>query len=89
MHTNNLYFKALEKKYEAQIAEATAILNTYFNSTVGIGEHSELLDEFDKHIENLANAEDKLEKLHKHFNKEQNVQGQHTNGQVKEKQTFN
>ncbi|MEM9327161.1 MAG: hypothetical protein AAGA85_15945 [Bacteroidota bacterium] len=67
MEASKLYFEALVKKYEAQIMEAKATLHTYFNSSVGIGEHSDLLEEFDKHMENLANAEDKLEKLHKHF----------------------
>lgn len=68
MDAKALYFDALKKKYEAQIAEAKATLHTYFNSSVGIGEHSELLEEFDKHLDNLAAAEDKLESLKKHFN---------------------
>ena len=67
MEAKNLYFQALKKKYEAQIAEAKATLHTYFNSTVGIGEHSELLEEFDKHIDNLATAEDKLHCLERNF----------------------
>ncbi len=61
--TNTLgmnYREALVLKYKAEIAEAEAILNTYFNSSVGIGEHSDLLIEFDKWIEKLANAKDKL-----------------------------
>lgn len=67
MEAKALYFDALKKKYEAQIAEAKATLYTYFNSSVGIGEHSELLEEFDKHLDNLAAAEDKLESLQKYF----------------------
>ena len=63
MEAKNLFFEALKKKYEAQIAEAKATLHTYFNATVGIGEHSELLEEFDKHIDHLATAEDKLQTL--------------------------
>jgi hypothetical protein len=61
------YFNALVKKYEAQIAEATANLEVYFNEPVAIGEHSDLLTEHDKWIEVLANASDKLETLKKNF----------------------
>lgn len=73
MNTSELYYDALKKKYEAQIADAKAVLTTYFTSSVGIGEHSELLVEFDKHMEILANAEDKLEKLKVHFSPKEGV----------------
>lgn len=61
------YAVALELKYRAEIAEAKAVLETYFKRTVGIGEHSDLLTEFDTWIEKLANAEDKLESLKTNF----------------------
>ena len=67
MTPGKLYFDALIKKYEAQIAEAKANLTLYFNSPVGIGEHSDLLTEFDKWTEQLATASDKLETLKKNF----------------------
>lgn len=71
MKAQNLYFIALEKKYESQVAEAKATLHTYFNSSVGIGEHSDLLEEFDKHVEVLATAEDKLATLRRNFDEYQ------------------
>ena len=37
--TENHLFKALVKKYEAQIARAVATLIIYFDNPVGIGEH--------------------------------------------------
>ncbi len=37
--TNNPLFRALQKKYEAEIAHATATLIIYFDNSVGIGEH--------------------------------------------------
>jgi hypothetical protein len=67
------YFKALEKKYEALIAEASANLEVYFNEPVAIGEHSDLLTEHDKWIEILANATDKLETLRTNFQLSQNM----------------
>ena len=39
--------EALEKKYEADIASADATIQIYLNSSVGIGEHPQHLDEID------------------------------------------
>jgi hypothetical protein len=54
-------FKALMKRYEAEIAEAEATLLIYFNNPVGIGEHPQHLEEMDKMLDKYANAKDKLE----------------------------
>lgn len=63
MYRGNPYYEALEAKYIAQIKEAQAVLQTYFQNSVGIGEHSDLLPEFDKWVSKLAEAEDKLNSL--------------------------
>jgi hypothetical protein len=63
MSTSTLLQDALELKYRAQIAEAKATLSIYFESSVGIGEHPQHLEEMDKLIAQLAEAEDKLESL--------------------------
>ena len=54
---------ALRAKYEAEIAEADAISNIYFENSVGIGEHPQHLEEINKQIEKIANAKEKLEVL--------------------------
>jgi hypothetical protein len=59
----NVIIKALEDRYHAQISEADATLKIYFENSVGIGEHPQHLDEVDKLIEKIANAEEKLEAL--------------------------
>ena len=59
----NVILKALEDRYHAQISEADATLKIYFENSVGIGEHPQHLDEIDKLIEKIANAEEKLEAL--------------------------
>ena len=51
---------ALKKSYEAQIAEAVATINIYTKNSVGIGEHPQHIDEVDKLIAKIAEAEDKL-----------------------------
>ncbi len=54
---------ALEDRYNAQISEADATLKIYFESSVGIGEHPQHIDEIDKLIEKIATAEEKLKTL--------------------------
>jgi len=54
---------ALEARYEAQILEADATLKIYFESSVGIGEHPQHIDEVDKLVEKIANAEEKIKVL--------------------------
>jgi hypothetical protein len=61
--TNKLLYRALEAKYEAQIAEAEATLAIYFHNSVGIGEHPQHLEEMDKFVTQLTDAKDKLEIL--------------------------
>ena len=51
---------ALEARYEAQIAEAEATIKIYLEQSVGIGEHPQHLDEVDKLIAKIAEAEEKL-----------------------------
>ena len=45
--TDNPLFRALTKKYEADIAHASATLQIYFDNPVGIGEHPQHLEEMD------------------------------------------
>ena len=55
--------QALEDKYNAQISEAEATLKIYFTNSVGIGEHPQHVEECDKLINKIAEAEDKLQVL--------------------------
>ena len=54
---------ALEDRYKAQISEADATLKIYLENSVGIGEHAQHLDEVDKLIQKIANAEENLKVL--------------------------
>ena len=56
-----LIIDALEKKYQAEISHADATIKIYFNNSVGIGEHPQHLEEIDKLLTKIANAEHKLE----------------------------
>ncbi len=55
--------EALEKKYEAEIAAADATIKIYLNSSVGIGEHPQHLDEIDKQLSKIVEAEEKQNAL--------------------------
>ena len=60
-------FDALKSKYESEILQAKATLLVYFNNPVAIGEHPQHLEEMDKLLSDIADANDKLEMLNKHF----------------------
>ena len=59
MHKQGL-LNALHDKYEAQISAAHATINIYLNSSVGIGEHPQHIDELDKQLQIIVDAEEKL-----------------------------
>ncbi len=68
MSIKSVLIKALEDKYNAQISEADATIKIYFENSVGIGEHPQHVDEVDKLIEKIANAEEKLIILKEFYN---------------------
>jgi hypothetical protein len=60
-------FRAALARFEAQKEEAKATIEIYLTNSVGIGEHSNLLDEVEKHTAALADAEEKIIALKTHF----------------------
>ena len=54
---------ALRARYEAEIAEANATINIYLTNSVGIGEHPQHLEEMDKLVDKIAQAEEKIKEL--------------------------
>ncbi len=59
----NLIINALEDRYNAQISEAEATLKIYLEKPVAIGEHPQHVDEADKLIDKIAQAEEKIKVL--------------------------
>ena len=55
--------KALEDKYQAQISEADATIKIYLDNSVGIGEHPQHIEEVDKQLQKIADAQEKLKEL--------------------------
>ena len=62
---------ALEAKYEAQVAEAHATIKIYLENSVGIGEHPQHIEEIDKQLQKIADADEKLKAL-EDFREERN-----------------
>ncbi len=59
----NLIIKALEDKYNAEVSQAHATIAIYLSKSVGIGEHPQHVEEVDKLIDKIAQAEEKLNVL--------------------------
>ena len=61
----SVMLKALKKRYEAQIAESATTINIYLTNSVGIGEHPQHLDEIDKLLQVIVDAEEKIKLINK------------------------
>ena len=64
--------QALEDKYNAEITAADVTIKIYLENSVGIGEHPQHLEEIDKLVNKIAEAQDKLDVL-KSFEPEKTV----------------
>ena len=62
-------YNSLIRRYENEIQECKTTLLIYFESSVGIGDHSNHIDEMDGLISRMAEAYDKLKILKKIFKK--------------------
>ncbi len=71
MSSNNsrILYKALMSHYKAQRDEAIATLEVYFNNSIGIGEHSNILDELKKWTIKLSEAQEAVDALERNFGK--------------------
>lgn len=67
----NMKLQALKARYQAEKLEALATLEVYLNNAAGIGEHPQIIDEMDKLIGAIADAEGKLEALDKYVKPEE------------------
>ena len=53
---SSLKVEALFERYEAQKKEALATMEVYFGNSVGIGEHPQIIDEMDKLVRKVDEA---------------------------------
>tara|TARA_B100001057_G_scaffold494344_1_gene590694 strand:+ start:1666 stop:1872 length:207 start_codon:yes stop_codon:yes gene_type:complete len=59
--------KALIKKLEGDIEVAKANIMVYVRNAAGIGEHVDIVETIELEVTKIADAEDKIEAIKKHF----------------------
>jgi hypothetical protein len=63
----NHLLKALIAKLQGEIEVAKANVLVYQRNPAGIGEHSDIVETIEKEVAKIAEAEDKIESINKHF----------------------
>jgi Mg2+ and Co2+ transporter CorA len=66
---NDRMFKALMKKYDADIEDAIYRIDAINQHNLIIPEHTDILGEVDKMLQKISNAEDRLAALRRHYGK--------------------
>ena len=59
----DILLKALADRYKAKISEADATVKIYLEKPVAIGEHPQHIEECDKLVDKIAQAEEKIKVL--------------------------
>ena len=63
----NYLLEALIKKLEGEVAMAKANIQVYIENPAGIGEHPDVVQAVELQIEVIADAEEKIETIRKHY----------------------
>ena len=63
----NLILEAARKQAEGVVAVHKTNIEVYLNNPAGIGEHSDVIEAVIEELNKLAEADDRLEMLNKHF----------------------
>ena len=59
--------KALEAYYKGEIAKAKMNVEVFLENSTGVGEHSDILETISVEVAKIAQFEDNLNALEKHF----------------------
>jgi len=59
--------KAARMHAEGELERAKTNIMVYMNQSVGIGEHSDIIETIQKELDKMAQAHDRLEMLNKYF----------------------
>jgi hypothetical protein len=70
MKISNELYQSLLQRYETEVQECKSTLLIYFEKSIGIADHSNILDEMDELINRMSSANDKLKMLKKTFGNE-------------------
>ena len=59
--------KAAKMHAEGELERAKTNIMVYMNQSVGIGEHSDIVEAIQEELDKMAAAEDRIDMLHKYF----------------------
>ena len=59
--------KAARMHAEGELERAKTNILVYMNQSVGIGEHSDIVEAIQEELDKMAAAEDRMDMLHKYF----------------------
>tara|TARA_R100000734_G_scaffold16956_1_gene13128 strand:+ start:145 stop:342 length:198 start_codon:yes stop_codon:yes gene_type:complete len=63
----NYLLKALVKKLEGEVEMAKANIMVYQRNPAGIGEHPDIVEAIETQVDKIAQSEEKIETIKKHF----------------------
>ena len=63
----NRLLEATRKHAEGHVAKHVANVEVYLNSSIGIGEHSDIIEAIEKELEEIAKYQDQIEILDLYF----------------------
>ena len=70
MKTGEALIHAAKKQAEGEVAVHIANIKVYQTMPAGIGEHSDIVETIEKEIDKIAQYEDQLDVIKKHFIRE-------------------
>lgn len=73
MNLRNILLEAVYQHAEGHIAKHRANIEVYLTHSVGIGEHSNIIEAIELELEEIAKYQDQLEVLHKYFPTEKQI----------------
>lgn len=69
MKQRRLLIDAVKKHAEGHIAKHVANVEVYLNQSVGIGEHSDIIEAIEQELDEIAKYHDQIEVLEKYLDK--------------------
>lgn len=63
----NTLLQAVRKHAEGHVAKHVANVEVYLNQSVGIGEHSDIIEAIEVELEEIAKYQDQIDMLDKYF----------------------
>ena len=70
----NQLIKACRMHAQGELERAKTNIMVYMDKSVGIGEHSDIVEAIQKELDTMAAAQDRIDMLDKHFCNEPNLQ---------------